>query len=126
MRLKAAIGLKYLDVRVVLSRQGRANGATVPVTKTSVAVDLDLLLSIYDPPTRKATAQATGGFAYGLAGRGSDLNSAFGAFVALVRDLTPVMRNLSSKQTYLAGFFHGLEAISSAPRPVAQEQDQLD
>jgi hypothetical protein len=125
IRLKATIGLKYLDLTVGHSARTLPNGATVPLSQTSAAVDLDQLLSIYNPPTRKATAQATTGFAYGLAGRGPDLNSAIGSFVPLVRDLLPVMRNLSSRQTDLAGFFHGLEALSSASVPVAQEQAQL-
>jgi ABC-type transporter Mla subunit MlaD len=125
IRLKATIGLKYLDLTVGNSARKLPNGATVPISQTSASVDLDQLLSTYDPPTRKATAQATAGFAYGLAGRGTDLNDAFGAFVPLVKDLTPVMRNLSSRQTDFAGFFRGLEKISSASAPVAQDQAQL-
>jgi ABC-type transporter Mla subunit MlaD len=125
IRLKATIGLKYLDLTRGHSSQTLANNATVPLGQTSAAVDLDQVLSIYNARTRQATATATGGFAYALAGRGPDLNSAFGEFVPLIRDLTPVMRNLSSRHTDLAGFFHGLEAISSASAPVAQEQADL-
>jgi len=41
------------------------------------------------------------------------------AFVPLHPALGPVMRNLASRQTNLAGFFHGLESFSSALAPVA-------
>jgi hypothetical protein len=68
---------------------------------------------------------ATAGYAYGLAGRGSDINDAIRAFVPLVTDLGPVMRNLASRQTDLAGFFHGLESFTSAASPVAQAQADL-
>lgn len=125
VRLKATIGLKYLDLVRGHSSRTLSNGATVPLSQSSAAVDLDQVLSLYDARTRKATAATTGGFAYGLAGRGPDLNSAFAEFVPLVRDLLPVMRNLSSAKTDLAGFFHGLERISAASVPVAQEQADL-
>lgn len=125
IRLKALIGLKYLDLMPGHSRRMLANGATVPLSRTGAAVDLDQVLSMYDAPTRSAVAASTAGFAYGLAGRGSDLNDAFHAFVPLVADLLPVMRNLSSRKTDLAGFFHGLERISSASAPVAQQQADL-
>jgi virulence factor Mce-like protein len=125
IRLKATIGLKYLELTPGSSSQTLANGATVPLSRTSAEVDLDQLLSQYDAPTRLGVIATTRGFAEGLAGRGIDINNAIGAFVPLVRDLGPVMRNLSSKRTDLAGFFHGLENFSSALVPVAQQQAQL-
>ncbi len=125
IRLKATIGLKYLDLTPGHSTRTLPNGATVPIGQTSAAVDFDQLLSIYNAPTRRGTAVTTGGFAYGLAGRGTDLNSAFHEFVPLINDLTPVARNLASRKTDLAGFFHGLERLSSASVPVAQEQADL-
>src|SRR5205823_6528057 len=40
-------------------------------------------------------------------------------------DLRPVMRNLASGRTDLAGFFRGLESFTGAVAPVAQEQADL-
>jgi phospholipid/cholesterol/gamma-HCH transport system substrate-binding protein len=125
IRLKATIGLKYLELTPGNSRQTLPDGATVPVSRTSAEVDLDQVLSQYDAPTRAGVIATTRGYALGLAGRGIDINNAIGAFVPLVRDLGPVMRNLSSKKTGLAGFFHGLENFSAAVAPVAQEQADL-
>lgn len=125
VRLKAAIGLKYLELTPGSSSRMLRDGATVPLSRTSEAVDLDQLLSMYNPPTRAGVVAATAGYGYGLAGRGSDLNSAIHAFVPLVTDLGPVMQSLASRRTDLAGFFHGLEAFSSAVAPVAPEQADL-
>jgi virulence factor Mce-like protein len=125
IRLKATIGLKYLQLTPGNSTQGLPNGATVPISRTSAEVDLDQLLSQYDQPTRVGVALSTAGYAEGLAGRGSDINQAIRAFVPLVNDLGPVMKNLSSRRTDLAGFFHGLENFSSAAAPVAQQQASL-
>jgi virulence factor Mce-like protein len=125
VRLKAAIGLKYLELTPGHSARTLADGATVPVRQTSEAVDLDQVLSQFNPPTRAGIVAATAGYAYGLAGRGSDVNDAIHAFVPLVSDLGPVARNLASRKTDLAGFFHGLESFTSAAAPVAQAQADL-
>jgi ABC-type transporter Mla subunit MlaD len=125
IRLKGAIGLKYLQLTPGNSKQTIPDGGTVPVTLTSAEVDLDQVLGQYNAATRKATAQTTTGYGEALAGRGIAINDAIRAFVPLVNDLGPVMRNLSSKQTDLAGFFHGLESFSAAAAPVAQQQADL-
>jgi ABC-type transporter Mla subunit MlaD len=125
IRLKGAIGLKYLQIAPGSSKQGFADGATVPVSQSSAEVDLDQVLSMFTPPTRAGVAASTIGLAEGLAGRGGDLNNAIGAFVPLLGDLTPVMRNLASPRTNLGGFFRGLESFVGALAPVAQTQATL-
>jgi ABC-type transporter Mla subunit MlaD len=125
VRLKAAIGLKYLELTPGRSRRTLPDGATVTLDRTSESVDLDQVLSMYTRPTRKGVVAATAGYGYGLAGRGADLNNAIHAFVPLVTDLGPVMRNLASRRTDFGGFFHGLEAFSRAVAPVAPEQADL-
>jgi ABC-type transporter Mla subunit MlaD len=125
VRLKGAIGLKYLQITPGTSHRTWPNGATVPLTQSSSEVDLDQVLSMFNPPTRTGIQRSTIGFSDALAGRGSDINDAIGAFVPLVRDLLPVARNLSARSTNLGGFFRGLEAFSSALVPVAQTQATL-
>jgi virulence factor Mce-like protein len=125
VRLKGAIGLKYLDLTKGTSERTYPDGATVPLSQTKAEVDLDQVLSMFDPATRAGVVGSTIGFSDALAGRGADINDAIGAFVPLVTDLDPVMRNLSSSQTDLGGFFRGLESFSSALVPVAQTQATL-
>jgi ABC-type transporter Mla subunit MlaD len=125
IRLKGAIGLKFLAVTPGKSKQTYPDGATVPLTQTGAEVDLDQVLGMFDAPTRVGVAGSTTGFSDALAGRGQDINDAIGAFVPLVNDLGPVARNLASKQTDLGGFFRGLESFSSALVPVAQTQATL-
>jgi ABC-type transporter Mla subunit MlaD len=125
IRLKGAIGLKYLDLSAGTSRQTWHDGATVPLTQTGTEVDLDQVLSMFDPATRAGVTASTIGFSDALAGRGVDINNAIGAFVPLVTDLGPVMRNLSARRTNLGGFFRGLESFAGAVAPVAQTQADL-
>ena len=125
IRLKGAIGLKYLAVNRGHDTRSLANGATVPVSQTSAAVDFDQVLSMFNGPTRKGVQNSTIGLGQALAGRGYDLNRAIGAFGPLLRDLRPVAAELASPRTNLAGFFGGLSAFSSALAPVAQTQASL-
>jgi ABC-type transporter Mla subunit MlaD len=125
IRLKGAIGLKYLQITLGHTNRGFPNGATVPISQTSAEVDFDQVLSMFTPRTRTGVAESTVGFGEALAGRGGDLNDAFGAFVPLFGDLGPVMRNLASPRTDLAGFFQGLESYTGALAPVAQTQASL-
>ena len=125
IRLKGAIGLKYMDITLGHSSHGYANNAVVPMRQESTEVDFDQVLSMFTPPTRKGVQQSTIGFGQALAGRGYDLNNAIGAFVPLLRDLQPVAANLASPQTNLGGFFRSLENYTGALVPVAQTQGQL-
>jgi phospholipid/cholesterol/gamma-HCH transport system substrate-binding protein len=125
VRLKGSIGLKFLDVTRGHSVRTFPNGATVPLSQSGALVDLDQLLSMFNAPTRKGIQDATIGFSDGLASRGGDINNAIGAFVPLVANLLPVASNLAAAHTNFGGFFRGLEAFSSALRPVAQAQASL-
>jgi ABC-type transporter Mla subunit MlaD len=125
VRLKGAIGLKYLDITLGHSRTSWRNNAVVPMRRLSTEVDFDQVLSMFTPPTRKGVQQSTIGFGQALAGRGYDINNAIGAFVPLLRDLQPVAANLASPDTNLGGFFRSLESYTGALVPVAQTQAQL-
>ena len=125
VRLKGAIGLKYLEVARGDSARTWPSGATVPVSQTSAEVDLDQVLSMFDPKTAEGIRETTIGFSDALAGRGGNINNAIGAFVPLLKNLLPVATNLAAKQTDLAGFFRGLESFAAAAEPVAQTQADL-
>lgn len=125
IRLKGAIGLKYLQITLGHAQRGFANGATVPISQTSSEVDFDQVLSMFNPPTAKGVTASTIGFGEALAGRGYDIDNAIRALKPLVTDLGPVARNLASRSTDLAGFFRGLESYTAALTPVAQTNATL-
>lgn len=125
VRQKDAIGEKYLAVTPGHSSHTWPDGATVPISQTAATTDLDQVLSMFTPPTRHGVAASTTGFAEALAGRGAAVNDAIGAFVPLVSDLDPVMRDLASPGTRLGGFLRGLGAFTGALAPVAGRQASL-
>jgi virulence factor Mce-like protein len=125
IREKDAIGEKFVDITPGHSKRAWSQNSTVPISQTGATTDLDQVLSMFTPPTRRGVTNSTEGFAEALAGRGAAVNDAIGAFVPLVDDLGPVMRNLSSTRTQLGGFLRGLGAYTGALAPVAGQQASL-
>jgi ABC-type transporter Mla subunit MlaD len=125
VRLKGAIGLKYLAVTLGHDHRGFANGATVPLSQSGSAVDFDQVLSMFDPKTRKGVTDSTIGLGQALAGRGYDLNRAIARFRPLLTKLAPVAANLASPASNLGGFFRSLQSFSGALEPVAETQATL-
>jgi ABC-type transporter Mla subunit MlaD len=125
IRLKGAIGLKYLEITLGHAQRGWPQNAVVPMRQASTEVDFDQVLSMFNLPTRIGIQRSTIGFAQALAGRGYDINNAIGAFLPLLSDLRPVAANLASPSTNLGGFFRSLENYTSALTPVAEAQGQL-
>jgi ABC-type transporter Mla subunit MlaD len=125
IRLKGSIGQKYLAVDLGKAKRTYADGATVPLRNTSATVDLDQVLSMFDPATRAGVTASTIGFSDGLSGRGVSVNDAIGAFVPLLIHLDPVARNLASSHTDLGGFLRGLEAFTGSLAPVANTNANL-
>jgi virulence factor Mce-like protein len=126
VRSRSALGLKYLEITRGHSAQGYADGATIPLVRaTPQPVEIDQFFNMFDAPTRRAAQRNLEGFGDAFAGRGESLNSAIGSLRPLLRDVVPVMRNLSGPQTHLRRFWNTLGATAAIVAPVADEQAQL-
>ena len=126
VRPRSAVGLKYIE----LTPGGRAGtdlrpGATIPVRQVREPVELDEFFNMFDEKARVGSRNSLDGYGGGLAGRGRDLNTAIQAFVPLLRDAEPVLRNLSDPETRLARFFRSLADTASEVAPVAEQQASL-
>ena len=115
------LGLKYLELQRGTSDQGFEAGATMPLSAaTPEPVEIDQVFNTFDDPTRAAIQVNLTEFGNALAGRGQALNAAIGDLAPLVERLEPVMRNLASPETDLAGFVRGLSGAAAEVAPVAQ------
>ena len=126
VRPRSALGLKYIELEP--GREGERTldaGSTVGVRDVRPTVELDEVFNMFDAKTRVGQQRSLDGYGGGLAGRGQDLNTAIAAFVPLLTDLEPVMRNLGSPDTRLGRFFRALGKAASEAAPVAEEQAQL-
>ena len=125
VRLRGAIGAKYIEVQRGRAPTRLADGATVPLGRTAVPVELDEVLSAFDAPTRAGVRRSLRGGGDALAGRGPELNRAFSELPEMLGELTPVMANLADRRTQLGGSVRAAGAIARAVAPVARQQAHL-
>ena len=128
VRPRSALGLKYIELqpgRARAEENGLAAGTVIPVRQARTPVELDEVFNMFDSPARVGSRNSLDGYGGGFAGRGQDLNTAIEAFVPLLRDLEPVMRNLSAPETRLDRFFAALGDAAAEAAPVAEEQAAL-
>ena len=126
VRPKSPLGLKYLQITPGASTTGFKAGETIPVRyATPEPGDIDKFFDMFNTPTRKAIQRNLAGFGNALAGRGPQLNEAFGALRGLVEEGQPAAANLVSADTNFGGFFRALEAFSATVAPVAGEQASM-
>jgi ABC-type transporter Mla subunit MlaD len=119
IRPRSALGLKYVDLHLGTSTQVFADGATLPVTQTSVPVQFDDINTLFDSRTRPAVQRNLAGFGDALAARGSALNDTIASLPALFGHLEPVARYLSDPRTGLTRFFVALDGFMGTVSPVA-------
>jgi virulence factor Mce-like protein len=123
VRSRSALGLKYLEIDKGTSDKGFAEGSIIPLSAaTPQPVELDTVLNTFDKPTQAAIQQNLMEFGDAVAGRGPGLNAALGRLPDVLRVLQPVMHNLSSPRTDLAGFINALGATAAEVAPVAEDQ----
>lgn len=125
VRPVSPLGLKYLQITRGHSHRMLKPGATIPLTHTSLPVELDDLFSMFNPKTRRSAQTGLATYGVGLADRGTDLNHALGGVKNLVDTLQPVMNNVLAPRTRWAQLFPSLEQAASAVVGVAHTQAQL-
>jgi ABC-type transporter Mla subunit MlaD len=121
----SSIGLKYLALERGSSRETIPAQGTIPLAHTREQVDIGEFFRMFDHPTRVASQRNLDEFGAGLAGRGMGLNQALGTLRPLVRNLTPVARNLAAPQTGLGRLWEALDRAAKEAAPVAAAQGQL-
>ena len=126
IRSRSALGLKFLEITPGRSDEGLPEGGELAVTQARPEpVEMDDFFSMFSTPTRRNIQENLVEFGGAVAGRGASLNEAIFELAPLVRKLTPVMRNLSSKKTDLNGFFRALENAAGEAAPVAENQANM-
>jgi ABC-type transporter Mla subunit MlaD len=125
VRPRSALGLKYVEITRGRSREGYEDGDTMPLAQAKTPVELDEFLNMFDEKTRAASQANLEGFGTAFAGRGESINTAIGAFRPLLRDVIPVMQNLSAPQTGLSRLVTELSDAAAIVAPASETQASL-
>jgi ABC-type transporter Mla subunit MlaD len=126
IRPKSPLGLKYLQIVTGNSSKGFKAGETIPLSAARPeAVDIDEFFGMFDERTRYAIRQNQAGFGNAFAGRGPQLNAAFGTLRKLAESAEQPLRNLVSPSTDFGGFWEALEELNATVAPVAEVNGTL-
>jgi virulence factor Mce-like protein len=119
------LGTKYVSLNIGTSKKMVNDGGTLPISQTTVPVQLDDILDTFNSKTRSSIQQGLVGFGDTLAGRGSSLNDTFASLPALFTYLQPVTAYLSDPNTELTRFLGALNQFTGAISPVAETNARL-
>jgi virulence factor Mce-like protein len=122
---RSVLGLKYLSLQFGHSHQVFADGGTMPISQTSVPVQLEDLNTMFDAKTRPAAQNNLVGFGDALAARGSSLNDTIATLPPLFQHLTPVAAYLSNPSTQLSRFLSELNGFFQTVAPVSNTAAKL-
>jgi phospholipid/cholesterol/gamma-HCH transport system substrate-binding protein len=126
IRPKSPLGLKYLQIVPGDSHRGLDAGDTIPLSAARPEpVDIDQFFDMFDEKTRTAIQRNNAGFGNAFAGRGPQINAAFGALRSLAEHGQPVLRSLVEPSTNFGGFWEALEDLSATVAPVAEQQASM-
>lgn len=121
VRPRSTIGLKYVELTLGDSPEKIPNGGSMPISQASVATEFEDLLNTFDERVREGNKNSLNEFGNAFAGRGMDLNTAFGEIGPLFANLEPVARTISARGTRLTDF---IRALARAARDTAATGDQ--
>jgi len=126
VRSGSALGLKYVELTVGKASAGFPAGSRIPVRAARPRpVEIDEVFNTFDAKTRRGAQRSLDGLGGGLAGRGTDLNTAILSFRPLLDHLEPVAGNLADRRTRLARLVTSLGRTAAEVAPVAKTQAAL-
>jgi ABC-type transporter Mla subunit MlaD len=126
IRPKSPLGLKYLQIVPGTSKEGFEAGDTIPVSAARPEpVDIDEFFNMFDEETRKSIQRSLTGFGNSFAGRGPQINNAFGSLRELAESSGGPLRTLVAPSTNFGGFWRALEDLSATVAPVAETQASM-
>src|SRR5438046_2849336 len=119
IRMRSALGLKYIQIVPGRAKQTLRQGDTIPVSGKP-PVEYEDVFSTFNKKTRSNSRTALKGFGDAFAGRGAQINEAIASFKPFFRHLTPVMQALRDPDTHLVDFFKNINQAAAQVVPVAR------
>jgi virulence factor Mce-like protein len=118
IRLRSAIGVRYVEIIPGTNGTPLANGATIPASQTSSPVDLDQVLATFDPQTRARTRDLLAELGTGVAGQGQAVNSVLGSAPGFLSSLGSVSAAINARAGAMQALISSSQGAAAAVDPV--------
>ncbi len=124
IRPKSLLGEKYVAMTVGdPARDAVPDGATLPPEATSVNVELDQLINIFDKPTRDQLQKLIDSLGAGLAGQGRNTNETFQTGATDLTNLAGVTDILQARDAELRKV---IEALTKITQTLSTDQQRAN
>jgi ABC-type transporter Mla subunit MlaD len=121
IRLRSAVGVRYVNIVPGTSGTPLPDGATIPVSQTSAPVDLDQVLRTFDPQTQVHFRDFLGELGTGLAGRGQDVNQLLRDVPGFLSSVGSVSQAINARPGAMRAFISAAQGTTAAFDPVRNE-----
>jgi virulence factor Mce-like protein len=118
IRLRSAVGIRYVDLIPGTSGAPLANGGTLAASRTSTPVNLDQVLDTFNTPTRAGLDNFVGEFGQGLAGQGANVNQTLAQAPAFLNGLGSVSAAVNARPQAMHNLISGSQGAVAALDPV--------
>src|SRR5258708_11236692 len=118
IRLRSAIGVRYVEIIPGTHGAPLPNGATIQPAQTSSPVDLDQVLATFDPQTRARTRDLLGELGTGVGGQGQAVNNVLGSAPGFLSSLGSVSAAINARPGATQAFISSTQAAAAAVDPV--------
>jgi ABC-type transporter Mla subunit MlaD len=121
IRLRSAVGIRYVDIIPGKHGTPLPNNAVLPASQTSAPVNLDEVLDTFNAPTRAATDDFVAGLGEGLAGQGENVNQTLRLAPAVLTNLGSVSAAVNAHSQAMRQLITGSQGAAAALDPVRTE-----
>jgi virulence factor Mce-like protein len=120
IRLRSAIGVRYVEIIPGTQGTPLPNGATIPPAQTSSPVDLDQVLATFDPQTRARTRDLLGELGTGVAGQGQAVNNVLGSTPGFLSSVGSVSAAINARPGAMQALISSSQGAAAAVDPVRE------
>lgn len=118
VRLRSAVGVRYLEIIPGTKGAPLPEGATIPARNARTPVALDKVLATFDAPTRARTRQLLNEMGAGVQNRGTDVNQAIAGAPRFLEGLNgfsgAVVARTGAMSRFVAGANRATDAFDGA------------
>jgi virulence factor Mce-like protein len=120
IRLRSAVGVRYVEIVPGTKGSPLKDGATIPSSQTARPVALDQVLGTFDPKTRGRAQELLRQLGGGAAGTGQQVNQAVQTAPRFMSGLRKVSDAITDRPGAMRGFIRSGQAAADTFAPVRQ------